>query len=94
MQVHGSARQFELAARQAGEVEHLVDEGDLQFHVARDHLHGLRHRRGQVAAAAERGLRVVLEVQKPLVRLLRGLPGVDRVVAGETRCRITIFIAR
>ncbi len=31
--------------------------------------------------AAARGLRVVLEVQPPLVRLLRGLPGVDRVVA-------------
>lgn len=35
--------------------------------------------------AAERGLRVVLEVQKPLVRLLRSLPGIDHVVAqGET----------
>ncbi len=31
--------------------------------------------------AAERGLRIVLEVQKPLVRLLRGLPGVESVVA-------------
>jgi Flp pilus assembly protein TadD len=31
--------------------------------------------------AAARGLRVVLEVQPPLVRLLRGLPGIDRVVA-------------
>lgn len=31
--------------------------------------------------AAERGLRIVLEVQKPLVRLLRSLPGIDRVVA-------------
>ena len=31
--------------------------------------------------AAAHGLRVVLEVQQPLVRLLRGLPGVDRVVA-------------
>lgn len=30
--------------------------------------------------AAGRGLRVILEVQEPLVRLLRGLPGVDRVV--------------
>ncbi len=30
--------------------------------------------------AANRGLRVILEVQEPLVRLLRGLPGVDRVV--------------
>jgi tetratricopeptide (TPR) repeat protein len=30
--------------------------------------------------AAERGLRVILEVQKPLVRLLRGLPGVDQVI--------------
>jgi tetratricopeptide (TPR) repeat protein len=35
--------------------------------------------------AAARGLRVVVEVQKPLVRLLRGLPGVDAVVGrGET----------
>lgn len=35
--------------------------------------------------AAARGLRVILEVQRPLVRLLRGLPGVDRVIArGET----------
>ena len=33
------------------------------------------------ALAAARGLRVILEVQPPLVRLLRGLPGVDRVVA-------------
>ncbi len=31
--------------------------------------------------AAGRGLRVVLEVQKPLVRLLRSLPGIERVVA-------------
>ena len=31
--------------------------------------------------AAARGLRVVMEVQAPLVRLLRGLPGVDAVVA-------------
>jgi hypothetical protein len=31
--------------------------------------------------AAERGLRVVLEAQSPLVRLLQGLPGVDRVIA-------------
>ena len=31
--------------------------------------------------AAKRGLRVVLEVQKPLLRLLRGLPGVEQVVA-------------
>ena len=31
--------------------------------------------------AAARGLRVIMEVQQPLVRLLRGLPGVDRVVA-------------
>ena len=31
--------------------------------------------------AAARGLRVIMEVQKPLVRLLRGLPGVDLVVA-------------
>jgi len=30
--------------------------------------------------AAERGLRVILEVQEPLVRLLRDLPGVDRVI--------------
>ncbi len=30
--------------------------------------------------AAKRGLRVILEVQEPLVRLLRCLPGVDRVV--------------
>ncbi len=30
--------------------------------------------------AANRGLRVILEVQEPLVRLLRCLPGVDRVV--------------
>jgi tetratricopeptide (TPR) repeat protein len=31
--------------------------------------------------AAARGLQVVLEVQPPLVRLLRGLPGVDRVLS-------------
>jgi Flp pilus assembly protein TadD len=31
--------------------------------------------------AAARGLRVILEVQKPLVRLLRGLKGVEQVVA-------------
>jgi len=31
--------------------------------------------------AAERGLRVVLEVQKPLVKLLRGLLGIDQVIA-------------
>jgi tetratricopeptide (TPR) repeat protein len=31
--------------------------------------------------AAARGLRVILEVQQPLVKLLRSLPGVDRVVA-------------
>lgn len=31
--------------------------------------------------AAARGLRVILEVQQPLVRLLRGLPGVEHVVA-------------
>ena len=31
--------------------------------------------------ARERGLRVIMEVQKPLVRLLRSLPGVDLVVA-------------
>ena len=31
--------------------------------------------------AAARGLAVVLEVQQPLVRLLRDLPGVDRVIA-------------
>jgi tetratricopeptide (TPR) repeat protein len=31
--------------------------------------------------AAERGLRVILEVPKPLVRLLRSLAGVDRVLA-------------
>ncbi|MEJ1976210.1 MAG: tetratricopeptide repeat protein [Acetobacteraceae bacterium] len=30
--------------------------------------------------AAARGLRVILEAPKPLVRLLRGLPGIDRVV--------------
>ena len=30
--------------------------------------------------AAARGLRVIMEVPKPLVRLLRGLPGVDQVV--------------
>jgi Flp pilus assembly protein TadD len=36
--------------------------------------------------AAERGLRVVMEVQKPLVRLLQSLPGVERVLArGEER---------
>ena len=29
--------------------------------------------------AVERGLRVMMEVQKPLVRLLRSLPGIDRV---------------
>jgi tetratricopeptide (TPR) repeat protein len=33
------------------------------------------------ALAADRGVRVVMEVQAPLVRLLRGLPGVDRIVA-------------
>jgi len=31
--------------------------------------------------AARRGLRVILEVQAPLVRLLRNLPGVERVMA-------------
>jgi hypothetical protein len=31
--------------------------------------------------AAKRGLRVILEVQAPLVRLLRTLPGVDQVMA-------------
>ncbi|HTJ90248.1 MAG TPA: glycosyltransferase family 9 protein [Acidocella sp.] len=31
--------------------------------------------------AAARGLRVILEVQKPLLRLLRGLPGIDLVIA-------------
>jgi tetratricopeptide (TPR) repeat protein len=31
--------------------------------------------------AAARGLRVILEVQQPLVRLLRNLPGADRVIA-------------
>jgi tetratricopeptide (TPR) repeat protein len=31
--------------------------------------------------ASERGLRVILEVEKPLVRLLRGLAGVEQVVA-------------
>ena len=36
-------------------------------------------RYGQLAAA--RGLRVIMSVQKPLVRLLRGLPGVGHVVA-------------
>jgi tetratricopeptide (TPR) repeat protein len=36
--------------------------------------------------AAARGLRVILEVPKPLVRLLRGLPGVDLVLGhGEER---------
>jgi tetratricopeptide (TPR) repeat protein len=35
--------------------------------------------------AAQRGLRVVLEVPAPLLRLLRGLPGMDAVIAtGET----------
>ncbi len=35
--------------------------------------------------AAERGLRIILEAQKPLVRLLRSLPGVEQVVGqGET----------
>jgi tetratricopeptide (TPR) repeat protein len=33
------------------------------------------------ALAADRGMRVVMEVQAPLVRLLRGLPGVERIVA-------------
>jgi hypothetical protein len=33
------------------------------------------------ALASARGLRVVLEVQPPLVRLLRSLPGVERVMA-------------
>ena len=32
-------------------------------------------------AAAAHGLRVILEVQRPLVRLLRDLPGVDEVIA-------------
>jgi tetratricopeptide (TPR) repeat protein len=37
------------------------------------------------ALARERGLRVIMEVEKPLVRLLRGLSGVERVVGrGET----------
>jgi tetratricopeptide (TPR) repeat protein len=35
---------------------------------------------------AERGLKVVLEVQKPLVRLMRGMPGIETVLApGEPR---------
>jgi tetratricopeptide (TPR) repeat protein len=35
--------------------------------------------------ASQHGLRVMLEVQRPLVRLLRDLPGVDRVIArGDT----------
>ena len=38
------------------------------------------------ALAAARGLRVVMEVQKPLVRLLRGVAGVDRVVARGEDC--------
>ena len=33
------------------------------------------------ALAAARGLHVIMEVQKPLVRLLRGLPHADQVVA-------------
>jgi len=33
------------------------------------------------APAASRGMRVLLEVQAPLVRLLRDLPGVDRVIS-------------
>ena len=33
------------------------------------------------ALAADRGLRVILEVQKPLVRLLSFLPGIERVMA-------------
>lgn len=35
--------------------------------------------------AAARGLRVILEVQQPLLRLLRGLPGTDMVVARGAR---------
>ena len=34
-----------------------------------------------VPMAAARGLRVILEVQAPLLRLLRGLPGADQVLA-------------
>lgn len=34
-----------------------------------------------VPLAAARGWRVILEVQEPLVRLLRGLPGAERIIA-------------
>ena len=37
------------------------------------------------AGAAERGFRVILEVQKPLVRLLTGLPGVSAVIGRGDR---------
>ena len=41
------------------------------------------------ALAASRGLRVIMEVQAPLLRLLAGLPGVDHLVAqGETLPRL------
>ncbi len=38
------------------------------------------------ARAAASGLRVILEVQPPLVRLLQTLPGVDRVIARGEPC--------
>jgi hypothetical protein len=42
-----------------------------------DTLHFCRY----ATLAADRGMRVIMQVQTPLVRLLRNLPGVDQVVA-------------
>ena len=46
------------------------------------------------ALAAARGLRVILEVQKPLVRLLRSLPGVDAIITRAKHCRPSICTCR
>lgn len=43
--------------------------------------------------AASRGLRVIMQVPKSLVRLLRGLPGVDLVARPARHCRPTISTA-
>lgn len=45
------------------------------------------------ALAAARGLRVIMEAQEPLVRLLQGLPGVEQVIAqGATPQRFDLHI--
>jgi hypothetical protein len=50
-----------------------------------DTLHFCRY----ATLAAARGLRVIVEVQRPLVRLLRTLPGVDLVI--ERGCELPAF---